>query len=58
MQNIQNHAGRFCGIKTKTQKRVHNAKVIRINPLYISIVDRHDGKTYKYKRTSILDVSF
>ena len=59
MQNaIENHKGRFGRVETRTQKRVHNAKVFRINPHYISIVDRHDGKTYKYKRTSFVDVSF
>lgn len=58
MQKIENHAGRFVGIDARTQKRVHCAKVIRITPNYIKVVDRNDGLTYKYNRNSILDVRF
>jgi hypothetical protein len=58
MQNIQNHKGRFCGIQTKTQKRVHCAKVFRVTPSFIKITDRNDGKDYVYKKTSIINVQF
>ena len=58
MKNIKDHAGRFVGVDTRTQKRVHNAKVFRITPHYIRIVDRNDGKTYTYKRSSVIDVRF
>lgn len=57
-KNIENHSGRFCGIDTKTQKRIHCAKVIRITSKYVSIEDRNDGKNYKYNRNSILDCRF
>lgn len=56
--NIENHAGRFTGLNTRTQKRVHCAKVLRITPHYIKVVDRNDALTYKYNRNSILDVRF
>lgn len=58
MQNIEDHAGRFCGFTTKTQKRIHCAKVYRVTPRYVKIEDRNDGKTYKYNRNSILDCRF
>jgi len=60
MQNktIENHAGRFVGLDTSTQKRIHCAKVFRITPNFIKITDRNDGQTYKYKRSSIVNVRF
>lgn len=57
-KTIEEHAGRFCGIDTKTQKRIHCAKVFRITNRYVKIEDRNDGKVYKYHRNSILDCRF
>jgi len=57
-KTIENHAGRFIGLDTNTQKRIHNAKVFRITPNFIKITDRNDGQTYKYKRSSIIDIRF
>ena len=56
--NIKNHNGRFVGLSTKTQKRVHCAKVFRITPHFIKITDRNDGKDYTYNLNSVLDVRF
>jgi hypothetical protein len=56
IQKVQD-SQRYAGIYTRTQKRVHNAKVKRITPHYVVIEDRNDGSEYKYRQTSLKEVN-